>query len=250
VGATFLKKNHYALLLVILICIILALFYFRSVNFYASTSKNYNGKTWAAVGDSITAFNEYQTTTKKIVGFKKVNNYGLGGSSLASKNADDKTSVAYRVKHIDFSAEVITIFGGTNDWGNVPAKPLGKMGDTKETTVYGAIDSIIKTVLEKNPNTRLVFVTPLQREFEKTPKKVLNGWSEVTVNDQGYKLEDVVTAIEQVCSKYGIPVLDLYHTSGITKFNFDTMTRDGLHPSRKYGMTRIGKQIGDFINNL
>lgn len=205
---------------------------------------------WDVMGDSITNFNEYQPVVNQIIGFNKINNYGVGGTCLSSTGNDDTTSMSYRIKNIDFTADLITVFGGTNDWGNIPAKPLGQFGDTSDTTVYGAIYSIINTVLTNAPTARLAFITPLQRDFTNTSSTTLHGWSGDTVNELGYMLEDVVNAIKEVCGKYGIPVLDLYHTSGITKFNLPQMTRDGLHPNTDLGMVKIGKQIAAFIKTL
>ncbi|MGE7880165.1 SGNH/GDSL hydrolase family protein [Peribacillus muralis] len=243
-----LKRKLLVILASLLIITLFFLIYNNSID-TKSRESAYSGKEWLAVGDSITAFEKYQKTTKKVVGFDKVESNGLGGSTLASINKKDKESIVYRIQHMDLNQDVITIFGGTNDWGNKPAIPLGKMGDTDEKTVYGAIDTIIKSVLSKNPEARLIFITPLQRNFKEKPEEVVNGWSQTVTNDIGYKLEDVVNAINEVCSKYSIPVLDLYHNSGISKYNFDDMTKDGLHPNNK-GMKRIGEQIGSFIISM
>ncbi|MBO0586106.1 SGNH/GDSL hydrolase family protein [Sporosarcina sp. E16_8] len=242
------KRKLFQIFLVLVVTVLI----FFTYNNFIGTSKEentYSGKDWLAIGDSITAFEKYQKTVKKIVGFDKVTIDGVGGSTLASSGKGDKTSIVYRVQHMDVSHDVITIFGGTNDWGNVPARPLGKMGDTDENTVYGAIESIIKSILRKNPEARLIFITPLQRDFKEETDEVVHGWSQTTTNEMEYRLEDVVSAINEVCSKYSIPVLDLYHNSGITMYNFDYMTKDGLHPNNK-GMKRIGEQIGSFINGM
>ncbi len=201
------------------------------------------------MGDSITAAGKYQTIINQVIGFKTINNYGIGGTCLASTDENDTSSMAYRVAQMDFSADINGVWGGTNDWGNIPAKPLGQMGDTQKTTVYGAIDSIIRTVLTNAPTTKLFFITPLQRNFKTSPTTTLNGWSETTVNELGYKLVDVVNAIKEVCARYAVPVLDLYHTSGFTDLNLDELTVDGLHPN-DVGHEKIGKQIAEFIKNL
>ncbi|MDR4318671.1 phi ETA orf 55-like protein [Niallia circulans] len=206
-------------------------------------------KKYNSMGDSITAAGKYQAVINQVIGFKTINNYGIGGTCLASTDENDTTSMAYRVTNMDFTADVISISGGTNDWGNIPAKPLGQIGDTQKTTVYGAIDSIIRTVLTNAPTTKLFFITPLQRNFKTSPTTTLNGWSETTVNELGYKLVDVVNAIKEVCARYAVPVLDLYHTSGFTDLNLDELTVDGLHPN-DVGHEKIGKQIAAFIKNL
>ena len=215
-----------------------------------STGNNisrYNGLKWDVMGDSITEHGFYQPIVQSLLNFNTINEYGISGTCLASLNVGDTTSMAYRIAGIDFTADLITVFGGTNDWGNVPAKPLGVMGDTVNTTVYGAINSIINTVLTNAPNKRLIFITPTQRDVETAI--ALEGWSETTQNALGYYLYDVVSAIIEVCARYGVPVLDLYHNSGITQANILQMTDDGLHPSALTGMVRIGNQMATFINN-
>ncbi|MED4052932.1 SGNH/GDSL hydrolase family protein [Niallia taxi] len=215
-----------------------------------SINNRFFNKKWAVMGDSITNYNEYQPIVNQIIGFKTITNYGVGGTCLASTGESDTATMSYRIKNIDFTADIITVFGGTNDWGNIPAKPLGQFGDTVNTTVYGAIEDIINTVLTNAPLARLAFITPLQRNFTNSSTTTVHGWSGDTTNELGYKLEDVVNAIKEVCGKYGIPVLDLYHTSGITKYNLPQMTRDGLHPNTDIGMVRIGKQIAAFLKSL
>lgn len=207
------------------------------------------GATWNVVGDSITQGNEYATEAKRLLSIGQVNNHGINGTCLASVSDADTESMAYRVKEIDNTADLVTIFGGTNDWGSTKGgKPLGAMGDTDPKTVYGAIDSIITTVLTNNPKAKLAFITPLQRNYigEGTTRR---GWSETTINDQGIYLIEVVDAIMEVCNRYAVPVLDLYRNSGITDLNKQQWLADGLHPNQA-GYQLIGKQIASFLHTL
>lgn len=210
-------------------------------------NNRWKGLKWNSMGDSITAANGYQQTVKTLLGLSSYNNYGISGTCLASSNTGDNQSMAYRVGTMDNTADLVTVFGGTNDWGNGTGKPLGQMGDTENTTIYGAIDYIIKSVLTNNPKAKLAFFTPLQRNF--TGTGTLGGWSETTTNSQGIKLIQIVDAIIEVCGKYGIPVLDLYRLSGITDLNKTQWLSDGLHPNSA-GHALIGKQIAAFLARL
>lgn len=210
----------------------------------------FNFKKVAIIGDSISNFDEWQKTAQQITGINYTN-YTVGGTCLASADENDTSSFIARIRSLaSYTFDLFLIFGGTNDWGNIPAKPLGQMGDTSDTTIYGAIYNIINTILTNNPSARLAFITPLQRDFSGGGTTTLKGWSGETTNELGYKLEDVVNAIKEVCGQYGVPVLDLYHTSGITKFNLPQMTRDGLHPNTELGMPLIGRQIASFLKSL
>lgn len=207
----------------------------------------WEGAHWNVMGDSITEGNEYAELVKEILKIKAVHNYGISGTCLASVSETDSESMAYRIGQMDTPADLITVFGGTNDWGNDGGKPLGTMGDTTPLTVYGAIDTIITTVLRDFPKARLAFFTPLQRNSDGPGPG--SGWSETVVNGEGVHLKEIADAIKEVCEKYAVPVLDLYRTSGITDINMEYFLYDGLHPSQA-GYERISTQIASFLDSL
>lgn len=62
-------------------------------------------------------------------------------------------------------ADVIVVFGGTNDFGHGDA-PLGTMSDRTPYTFYGACHVLIRKLLERYPEAELVFMTPLHRYVE------------------------------------------------------------------------------------
>ncbi len=210
------------------------------------------GKTILFLGDSITDGYCASSVEKRYSDLVTVEgefaegvNYGVGGTRIA-KNAIDTCEAhadtfEMRAKRMQEKADIIIVFGGTNDYGHGDA-PLGKMGDSTVTTFYGAMDSLINTLINKYPLATIVFCTPIHRKDECK-----------LFNENGVRhcatLGDYVNAEKEVCARYGIPVCDLYTTSGIcpdNPINCDTYTADGLHPN-DVGYRRIADRILQFI---
>lgn len=174
-----------------------------------------------------------------------VRTYGIGGTRIArqhkpSVNPRHDLVFLDRVEGMDADADIIVVFGGTNDFGHGDAA-FGCFEDRDEYTFYGAMHSLILRILKRYPDAEIVFMTPLHRRTENVPKA-----------DSGKVLADYVRAIKEVTEYYGIPTLDLYSTSGIQPAlpdGMDTMTVDGLHPNDK-GAERIADRLLGFLSAL
>ena len=122
---------------------------------------------------------------------------------------------------MDPSADCVVVFSGTNDFGHGDGW-LGVLEDRDEYTFYGALHTLILLLLDRYPDRRIVFITPLHRLTE-----------DETTNDEiglcRAKLIEYVKAIREVCAYYSIPVIDLYETSGIQP-EVEIMP-DGLNPN-------------------
>ncbi len=122
---------------------------------------------------------------------------------------------------------------------------MGKIGDSTPETFYGAMATLLSKLMEKYPMARIAVLTPIHREQE---EKLFN---EFGVRNCG-TLGDYVAAEKAVCVRYGIPVLDLYATSGIcpdNKTNKETYAPDGLHPNDR-GHRLIADKVLKFIQNI
>lgn len=106
-------------------------------------------KTAIFLGDSITEGagaskidNAYWNVLKRNIGLKQVIGYGIGGTRYANQfkpSADgryDKNFLS-RVEDLYGDADIIVVFGGTNDYGHGDA-PLGEFADRDSDTFYGA----------------------------------------------------------------------------------------------------------------
>ena len=174
-----------------------------------------------------------------------VRNYGIGGTRFArqhkpSANPRHDLNFLDRVEGMDADADVVVVFGGTNDFGHGDAA-FGCFDDRDEYTFYGAAHSLVLRLKERFPNSEIVFMTPLHRRTEAEPKA-----------DSGKVLVDYVNAIKEITTFYAIPTLDLYSVSGIQPRmpeGFDDMTTDGLHPNDK-GAERIARRLLGFLSAL
>ncbi len=202
------------------------------------------------LGDSITEGvgvsnieNAYLNVLKTRYGLAEVRNYGISGTRIAKKHipTPDRPRMdldfCMRVDEMDPDADLVVVFGGTNDFGHGDA-PLGSMEDRTPDTFYGACHYLMTHLIERFPLATIVFMTPLHREFEKR---------------KDYPdLVEYVDIIIEVARCYGIPVMDLYANSGLAPslpIIKQTFVPDGLHPNNA-GASRIADRLGEFLSAL
>lgn len=141
-------------------------------------------------------------------------------------------------------ADVVVVFGGTNDYGHGDA-PLGKMTDRTNDTFYGAMHNLCRALIERYPYSIIVIITPTHRLEE-----------ERLINERGIRnvatLADYVNAERQVAEYYSLPLLDLYAASSLNpsvKKTQELYMPDGLHPNDA-GHELIAKRLLGFLNSL
>ena len=196
------------------------------------------------LGDSQTEVNNhknkiYYDWVKEILGLSKANNYGIGGTTIAKKNASDNTAMCVRYANMDSNADLICVMGGVNDrWFNCQ---LGNFGDTDPITFYGAMETLCNGLLTKYPGKTIIFITPTEQNH--------NGCN--SANKTGYTATDFANAMKRVCAKYSIPVFDANTCSGIyplNQANAAIYTTDKLHLNNK-GHEVLGNKLSKFILN-
>lgn len=206
------------------------------------------------LGDSITEGSGTSAVEKRFTNvFERktgaiVRNYGIGGTRVARQTKPSNSprfdlNFLDRAETMDPDADLIVVFGGTNDFGHGDAS-FGKIGDTDEYTFCGAFASLIERLLRRYPDAEIVIMTPLHRTSECA-----------TVNEIGlpcHPLIDYVNAEREIAAFYGLPVLDLWSVSGIqprVPKGLDRMTADGLHPNDR-GAERIADRLIGFLGGL
>ena len=170
--------------------------------------------------------------------------YGIGGTRLARQKKPSEwprhdLDFPSRVAEMDPDADLIVVFGGTNDFGHGDA-PFGKFTDRTAETFCGALHELYTSLLEKYPAAAIMVMTPLHRSSECEP------------NMHGKMLEDYVNAIRAAAEYYSLPVLDLWAVSGIqpaVAVMKEKYMPDGLHPNDAGHVILTGK-IVKFIENL
>ncbi|MDV3426492.1 MAG: SGNH/GDSL hydrolase family protein [Bacillota bacterium] len=199
-----------------------------------TSSLKYEGKNWLAIGDGITSANQYQNMVAKVCKINKVTTDAVPSQKLGMM-ADRLTKES--LSDID----LITIFGGTNDYGN--DKLLGTKDDDKTVDkFYGNIRKVIDKIQSLNPKAKIVFITPLKRG------RVGNQPVYPAANNAGNTLDQYVQAIKYVCGQNSIQVIDLFNNSGINENNLSQYTTDNLTPNAA-GYDKISKVIADELEN-
>ncbi|MDF2935670.1 MAG: lysophospholipase L1-like esterase [Paenibacillaceae bacterium] len=196
-------------------------------------------KTWATLGDSITAANGYQPLVQKALGFAAVQNLGKSGCPMTAGGERDYGATTHMGQAIEGTPDCITIFAGTNDFRL--DMPIGTIETRSKTTFYGAYTALAEEILTAHPASRLNLWTPLMRDKD--------GWNIFSVNGAGHRLADYVEAVQEVGMRYALPVLDLYGQSGINLLTLSHFTSDRLHPNEA-GHLRIAGMAASFLAGL
>ncbi|MGO4542341.1 SGNH/GDSL hydrolase family protein [Paenibacillus sp. 2TAB19] len=197
------------------------------------------GKSWATLGESISAANGYQPLVCAKVGFGNMVNLAVSGCPMSAGGDRDYGATVYAGRSLQEMPDCITIFAGTNDFRL--DKPLGNMEERDIHTFCGAYATLIEELLTRRPDTRLNLWTPLQRDKD--------GYDTTFINSAGFRLWDYVDAVRHIGAYYALPVLDLYAESGITRLTSDYFTHDRLHPNEA-GFRRIAELAIPFLERI
>ncbi len=142
------------------------------------------------------------------------NNYGVSSTTVCPR-PDKDNSFIERYPSMRDDAHLITVKGGTNDWGANFA--TGTLSDREPTTYIGGIRTLMEGLIEKYPNSHIVFFSPIKRSGDKT------------TNGNGSSLLDYTNALIELGAIYNIPVIDIY-TPEILDFTSRIITPGGHDP--------------------
>lgn len=215
------------------------------------------GVKWCAYGNSLTdsATLAGQTTgTKNYVDYVSeslglnVVNCGSGGTGFLKNN--NKGTFVDRVSSIPLDTEILTVFGSFNDYEYI-SEHLGTIGDTGTDTIYGAIYNFIHDVYTRCPNAIIGIITPTKWGY-------LSDWKDVSA---GGLCDSYVEALLKTADKWSIPVLDLYHDSGLRPWdsNFAQLyykdddgngTANTVHPLDAAHKRFIAPKVEAFIKQI
>jgi len=182
---------------------------------------------WTALGDSLTFGGGWQQKAIELLGQKiELINMGVNGSTMTNVNAN---SMVNRAVNIPNDTKLLTIFGGTNDTGQV----IGAIGNYDTTTFIGAYQTIIENAYNINPSMRIILVIPSK------------SWD---VNMIEVDRLDIRNAIYEVAKRYGLPTVNLYDEMGMNDFNQHIYLSDRLHYNDT-GKLTVGRIFGNAIKN-
>lgn len=190
----------------------------------------------------------YLNLLKEKVGLAEARNYGISATRYADFEGSDPycnaASFSQRFAQMDDDADIVVVFGATNDFGHGNA-PFGTFEDRTPGTFYGACHYLYSGLIRKYLGKQIVIMTPLHRCNE------LSKRGDVKKQDVGI-LKDYVDIIREVAEYYSLPVLDLFSTSGLQpaiKEIQETYIPDGLHPNDA-GHQVIAQKLEAFLKNL
>jgi len=176
-------------------------------------------------------------------------NYGIGGTRLAyqtkpSENPRWDLCFLDRVDEMEDTADIVVVFGGTNDYGHGDAA-IGCFEDRDPYTFYGAVHTLVTKLINKYPEAKLVFITQLHR-FEEEHCTVKGG---VAVCNT---LKEYVEILREVLEYYSVPTLDLYRYGRMqpkVPVIMEKYMPDGLHPNDA-GHIMLAESITAYLKQL
>ena len=164
---------------------------------------------------------------------------------LPSENPVTDRDFCLRVTELDPDADVVVVFGGTNDYGHGDA-PFGTPEDRTADTFRGACHELFSGLKSRFMEAEILIVTPLHRTNDER----------TTVDKCPHlprpALKEYVRVIRETAQLYGLPVLNLFD-SGVLDPNDpevrENYVPDGLHPNDA-GHVVLAEQIGAYLEML
>jgi lysophospholipase L1-like esterase len=178
--------------------------------------------TWVAIGDSITYLNEHTNETgdritkgymtrvvEKLPYINYINQGHNGWTSGAIAENLEKIAIP--------TADVYSIFLGTNDWWQ--GRAIGNLSDYKKNTgnqtVYGSFRIIINQLRSLNNNAKIILITPMQRgDFVYIANMKNNAYGSYN-EKKGQTLTQFAQAIDSIAQYEKFTLLDLYNTKSL-----------------------------------
>lgn len=186
----------------------------NKINSRSSDDNPLYGKRIGGLGDSLMYGHTLGTDKTWLAKVAKRNNmiafnYGINGNPLSVT----EDCMAIRYEQMEDDLDYIVVIGGAND--NAKGHSIGENTDQTIDTFKGALNVLIKGLLNKYPTSKILFMTNYQRYS----------------GDQKF-----VDAMLEICAIYSIPCFDNFRNSGINFNNgaflaqrevFDLKNSDG-----------------------
>lgn len=184
---------------------------------------------YCALGDSITSGmgvngKSYAYYTSEILRLIRFDNIAVPGKPMIGWG-----EIQY--ENVPTDTDVFTCMMGTNDWNL----------NYSVASFKSKYESLITNLIARCPKIKIFLITTLHRDYTGG-----NGALSGETNTNGVELAVYNEAVKEIGVKYGLPVIDLYSTSGISALTFDTYTQDRLHPNED-GHKRIAKIVSSEI---
>ncbi len=177
-------------------------------------------------------------------------NYGISGTRISKQSPpyeeENERDFCSRVNDMDPDADIVVVFGGTNDFGHGSAL-IGNMSDRTPYTFYGALHTLYRSLIERYSEADIVILTPLHRGDCEDCRR---GQGINKITDTG-TLKEYVEAIRQTAEYYSLPVFDLYAAGGLqpnVPIIRERYMPDSVHPNDA-GHALLAKKIATYLEN-
>ncbi len=198
-----------------------------------------SGKKICFLGDSITEGygtsgiqNCYTELLRRQHGLAAAWNHGIGGTRITrqrrpSENPITDRDFCARVSELNVEADVVVVFGGTNDYGHGDA-PFGTPEDRTADTFCGACHELFGSLKARFPTAVILVVTPIHRLRDES--------NQGDGREQAPRpaLKEYVRVIRETARAYELPVLDLFGANILNPNDpevREAYVPDGLHPN-------------------
>ena len=181
-------------------------------------------------------FHPFPEQVKEILGLAEARNYGISGSTIANR-FPKRRGMCLRCLEMDPDADIVFVFGGTNDFNCLDITPIGTPDDEGDQTFYGAYKMLCRNLIEKYPTSLILMATPLPRH-------------DMYESKTGDKLEQYTSVIREICEQFGLICVDLFHKIGVSPLNpihRELYFPDGLHPTQRCVTERLAPCIAAAI---
>ena len=207
-----------------------------------NVKSKWKGKKVNFLGDSITEGIYIPTVTKTYpmllqekLGLAVARNYGEGGTMIS----DGERSFLNRYNEMDNDADLIVVFGGTNDY-SMSTKQFGQV-DSYDDTFCGCVRNLFDGLIQKYMGKKIVVLLPIHRINDYLP----NPTTQLTLHE--YR-----NAIKEIANYLGIAVIDVGAESGLHGHNEAFCKRyipDYLHPNQD-GMEILADFLADRLEYI
>lgn len=208
------------------------------------------------LGDSITegaaagnSDNAFVSLVHARTGFECLN-FGVSGTCIAPLHTPHEISsfnddFITRSKRMPKDADLVFVFGGTNDFGHGDA-PLGKESDKEDTTFYGSLYVLFTDLCKTYGKDKIKIILPLPRYDQNSTK----GEFFASKPAGSPVLKDYNDAIKNMAKVFEIELLDFSDNFGIiTESGRDAnpyISNDGLHPNQR-GHALLAELLINFL---
>ena len=255
------------------------------INTYLKISAKDQSKTIVCFGDSITRMG-YPESLKSLIGGRIVN-AAIGGTRLANtkgyttvqeqvtklsicnmiqyfcentwteanqaaaiwkeETGSDIPSLIAEVQTINVSdVDYIIIMGGTND---INVTTPGDINSYDEMTLYGALNSSIRRLMQANPNLQILVMSPTVEQFGSGEQlNDINYFSDTYKGAQGISKLDMANSFREIAKNNHVSFGDMYNDLGCNFYNLSAYfnSNDYVHPRK--AVDKMARIVASYIN--